>query len=80
VFSPRILPVVTTQKEDRKHEVGSEELSTFLVTEVTHQQSPKAKKILKDPPVLAEPIAASIIEGNKLYCNYSSSFAPVPAA
>lgn len=57
MFSPRSLPVVTAQSH--KHEVSSEELSTFLVT---HQQLPKAKKIPKDHPFLVETIVASTID------------------
>lgn len=60
MFSPRSLPVVTAQ--NHKHEVISEELSTFLVTQVTHQQLPKAKKIPKDHLFLVETIVASTID------------------
>lgn len=45
--------------------------------EVTYQQLPKAKKIPKDSPFLAGPIAASIVDKTKLFCNYSSNFTAV---
>lgn len=38
---------MTTQKQEHKHEEGSEELSTLQVMEVTHQQLPKAKRTSK---------------------------------